>query len=108
MEGVTVERKLRNSPTREECFLWNFLRRKQLEGVKFRRQHRIGDYIVDFVSLKKKVVIEIDGWHHRKNKFKDMKRDAFLMKQGYKVLRFWNSEITEKTDALLNEIRSSL
>jgi very-short-patch-repair endonuclease len=107
LKAITAEKKLRNNPAREECYLWNFLRRKQLGGVKFRRQHRIGEYIVDFAALEEKLVIELDGWHHRKNKFKDMKRDAVLMKNGYKVLLFWNNEVTEKTDAVLNEIRNN-
>ena len=108
MKDTTAERKLRNNPTDAEDYLWNFLRRKQINGAKFRRQHRIGGFIVDFVSLKDKLIIELDGWHHRKNKFKDMKRDAALMKQGYKVLRFWNSEVRDKTDTVLNEIRNRL
>jgi very-short-patch-repair endonuclease len=59
------------------------------------------------VAFDRKIIIEVDGWHHRRSRFKDIKRDQFFIKQGYKVLRFWNSDVLRKTDAVLAEIRNN-
>ncbi|MFW5872922.1 MAG: endonuclease domain-containing protein, partial [bacterium] len=71
---------------------WKYLRGNQLEGFKFRRQQPIGKYMVDFVNLERKIIIELDGGQHLGNK-KDKIRDRRLKEQGYKVLRFWDNEV---------------
>jgi very-short-patch-repair endonuclease len=83
------------------------LRAKRLDGLKFRRQHPIGEYIVDFVCLERKVVVELDGGQHAapESKEYDRKRDAWLEKEGYSVLRFWDNEFLLKTREVLEVIR---
>ena len=76
-------------------------------GNKFRRQHPYDDYILDFVCLEKKLVIEVDGGQHA-GSIRDRQRDRFLENCGFKVLRFWNNDILTKTDAALELIHLSL
>jgi very-short-patch-repair endonuclease len=76
-----------------ERLLWTYLRAKQLEGLKFRRQEPIGKYIADFACHEKRIVIEVDGGQHSTNKERDRERDNWFKEQGYKVLRFWNNEV---------------
>lgn len=95
---------LRKNSTDAENFLWKILRSKRLEGIKFRRQHIIGQFIVDFVCLERKIVIELDGGHHASQKERDYERDNWLECEGYKVLRFWNNELFENTDGVMNNI----
>ena len=78
---------LRNNPTDVERLLWNRLKSSQVEGVKFRRQQIIEDYIVGFVSFEKKIVVELDGGQHAETNEKDKVRDDCLTLNGYKVLR---------------------
>ena len=82
----TLARNLRKRSTDTERFLWKYLRTKQLEGFKFRRQQPIGSYIVDFVCFEKKIVIEADGGQHSESREreKDKKRDEWLRGQGFK------------------------
>ncbi|MCF6451981.1 endonuclease domain-containing protein [Vibrio sp. MMG022] len=91
-------------PKPEEV-LWQKIRRKQL-GVKFRRQHGIGRYIVDFYCAELSLVIEIDGDSHfsTEGKEKDTKRDAFIEALGIKVLRFTNEEVMKQTESVLERI----
>lgn len=97
-----ISRKLRNSLTDAEKYLWYILRAENL-GYKFRRQEPIGNYIVDFVCYKKRLVIEIDGGQHSEEK-SDTIRDGWLRSQGFTVLRFWNNEVLENRDAVANKI----
>ncbi len=96
---------LRKNNTEVERLLWGHLKTRQLEGIKFRRQQPIGRYIVDFVSFEKKIVIEIDGGQHSVGKNRDEERDNWLGAQGFKVLRFWNNEILENIEGVLEVIR---
>jgi very-short-patch-repair endonuclease len=96
---------LRKNPTRAETILWSKLKTKQIEGVKFRRQQPIGNFIVDFVSFEKCIVIELDGGQHKLNKDKDNERDRILTESGFKVFRFWNNEIFENLNGVLEDIR---
>jgi len=75
-------------------------------GLKFRRQQPIDNYIVDFICLENKLIIEVDGGQHSLQKDEDVKRDAYLKKSGFKVLRFWNNEVLENMDGVLEKIRS--
>ena len=77
---------------------------KQMEGLKFRRQQPIDNYIVDFVCLEKRIVIEIDGGQHAAQE-KDVFRDEYLRQQGFNVLRFWNNEVLQNINGVLEVIR---
>ena len=96
---------LRKNSTDAERLLWSKLRSKQIEGLKFRRQQPIRDIIVDFVSFEKRVVVELDGGQHAEQGRRDFQRDDFLERHGFKVLRFWNNEILEHLDDVLEVIR---
>ena len=86
-------RRLRNNPTEVEPLLWRQLRMWQLDGYKFRRQQPLGNYIVDFVCLEKRLIVELDGGQHAEQTHYDAERDAWLRAQGFIVLRFWNSDV---------------
>ena len=101
-------RNLRKQPTDVETLLWAKIRGRQIEGLKFRRQHVIGPYIVDFVCLCKRVVIELDGGQHAVERKKDEVRDNWLRREGYVVLRFWNHEVFENLEGVLEAIRKEL
>ena len=85
-------RQLRHDMTLAERRLWNILRLRRLDGFRFRRQLPIGPFIVDFACLGARLVIEIDGGQHM-DAAGDHARDAFLQRQGFQVLRFWNNEV---------------
>ena len=101
---LTTAQTLRRTRTDAEGLLWHYLRHNQLDGHRFRRQHPIGPYIVDFACLARKVLIELDGSQHAERQADDKKRDAFLRAQGYRVLRFWNNEIFENCFGVLERI----
>ena len=90
-----LSRKLRKNSTDVERLLWQHLRLKQMGNFKFRRQHPLGKFIVDFICLEANLVIELDGGQHNEDKENkvDEIRTAWLEKQGLKVLRFWNHEV---------------
>ena len=104
---IAIAKKLRINSTDTEKYLWKYLRGRQLEGSKFRRQHPIGKYIVDFINLERKIIIEVDGGQHLENK-KDKLRDIWLKEQGYEVLRFWDNEVLTNIDGVLELIREKL
>ena len=87
--------------------LWKHLRAHRLDGEKFRRQQPIGAYIVDFVHFGARVIVEADGGQHVQSPH-DAARDAWLMRQGFRVLRFWNDDILLHTDAVLESIWKTL
>ncbi len=86
-------RQLRKNQTDAEHAIWRLVRAKQIEGLKFRRQHPVSNYIVDFVCPEKKLIIEIDGGQHADAIDYDEKRTHFLESNGYRVIRFWNNEV---------------
>ena len=100
-----LAKSLRKQSTHAESILWNKLRAKQLKGIKFRRQQPIGGFIVDFISFKKRIIIELDGGQHAERKQEDKERDLQLSKSGYRVLRFWNNEVIENVDGVMEIIR---
>ena len=79
-----------------------------MEGYKIRRQQPIGKYVVDFVCLKRRVIIEVDGGQHAIERDRDSERDEWFKEQGFKVLRFWNNEVLRNIDGVLEEIRKEL
>ena len=97
-----LARNLRNNSTDAERFLWQYLRCRQVQGLKFRRQTTIGRYIVDFVCFENKLVIELDGGQHAQEKehASDYERDEWLRGQGFTVFRFWNNEILENMNGV--------
>jgi len=94
-------------PTQAEAYLWEILRNKKL-GVKFRQQHIIDIYIVDFVCLSKKLVIEIDGEFHKNRKEYDLLRTQVLNSKGFRVIRFTNQEVLSYTENVIQQICDAL
>ncbi|HEY4068707.1 MAG TPA: endonuclease domain-containing protein [Burkholderiaceae bacterium] len=94
---------LRTGMTDAERRLWSRLRLEQL-GVKFRRQHPLGSYVLDFVCLDRKLAIEIDGSQHLDEQAYDDRRTQWLRSQGYAVLRLWANEVLSETDAVVVSI----
>ena len=101
-------RRLRREQTEWEHNLWTRLRRRQLKGFKFRRQHPIGPFFADFFCPEAKLVVEIDGSQHADELALDKNRTEFLRDAGYRVLRFWNHEIRSEIDAVVQRICDGL
>ncbi len=100
-------RKLRRGATEAETRLWQALRSRQLLGFKFRRQAPIGAYVADFLCEHARLIIEVDGGQHADNPA-DAARTAVLEAAGYSVLRFWNNDVLENIDGVLEEIARTL
>jgi very-short-patch-repair endonuclease len=98
-------KRLRSVQTDAEQRLWYHLRAHRFLGLKFRRQKPIGSYIVDFICHEKSLVIELDGGQHSEQSRYDDERDEWLRHKGYRVLRFWNNEVMQEFDAVLERIR---
>ncbi len=103
-------RLLRKNLTKEERILWHNLRSRMFLGYKFRRQKPIGEYIVDFLCFEKKLIVELDGSQHNKDDSikRDMTRDNLLTKNGFRILRFWNTDITTNLNGVLMKIKEEL
>ena len=103
-------RDLRQNATDAENLLWRLLRDRQLNGAKFRRQHPVGPFILDFYCDEFKLAIELDGGGHaeEKQKLYDEQRTMVLEGEGIRVLRFWNNDVLTKTEAVLEVIWNSL
>jgi very-short-patch-repair endonuclease len=93
--------------TDAERHLWQWLRQRQLDGLRFRRQMPLGTYIVDFVCLERRLVIELDGGHHQNQRDYDENRDRWLEEQGFVVLRFWNHEVLTNVEGVLMRIQQA-
>jgi very-short-patch-repair endonuclease len=107
-EGLAkLAKALRRNPTDVEALVWQRLKARRFGGIKFRRQQPIENFIVDFVSFEKRVIIELDGGQHAEDSHKDYERDRFLCEAGFRVLRFWNNEVLENLDGVLERIRES-
>ena len=101
-ELTTRARELRQRMTEAEKLLWNSLRRRSL-GIKVRRQVPVGPFIVDFLCVQARLVIEIDGGQHLGSS-SDVDRSRWLEKQGYRVLRFWNHEVLKNLEGVMERI----
>lgn len=101
-------RALRRHPSKAQLTLWYHLRQRRLNNHKFRREHPMETYIVDFVCLEKRLVIEIDGGQHATQSSYDAQPTIWLQTQGYKILRFWNNEVLVNTDGVLAIIMKHL
>jgi very-short-patch-repair endonuclease len=97
-------RVLRKDLTDAEKKLWAKLIRRQLDGLKFRRQHPIGPYIADFACPERGLVVELDGGQHAARIASDRERTRFIQKASFKVLRFWNEEVLIELDSVLERI----
>jgi very-short-patch-repair endonuclease len=99
-------KKLRANTTPHERILWRALRELPTDGTHFRRQAPIGPYIVDFFCPAKRLIIELDGGHHNEDEtaHRDRERQEWLENEGYRVVRFWNSEVTADLEAVLERI----
>ncbi len=109
LSKIEFARNLRRNMTDAEQLLWRQLRNRQL-NARFRRQTPIGNYIVDFVCYENRLIIELDGGQHNEaaGLAYDQQRDDWLSAQGFQVLRFWNHELLEEMDAVLEKIWSTL
>ncbi len=94
--------------TPEEHKLWAYLRRRQLQGVHFRRQHAIGPYVADSCAPSQRLVIELDGSQHMEQQERDDERTAYLKLQGYRVLRFWNNQVMNDIQGVMKTILEAL
>lgn len=101
-------RQLRSNMTDAERHLWYYLRGHRFLGLKFKRQKPMGRYIVDFICLEYRLVIELDGGQHQVQVEGDAERDRYFIEQGYRVLRFWNHEVLGETDSVLEVIRRAV
>jgi len=99
-----LARTLRKQMTDAERRLWRHLRNRELGGWKFKRQYPVGPFVVDFICVEKNLVIEVDGGQHAENEGADLQRSAYLNKMGYRVFRFWNNQVLQETDAVLEAI----
>ena len=97
-------RTLRSSMTDAEQRMWSILRKRQMDGYKFRRQHPLGSFILDFVCLEAKLIIEVDGGQHAEQQDYDQRRTQWLKTQGYHVMRFWNNEVLNDIEAVKEAI----
>ena len=102
--------RMRNRPTESEGLLWNALSGKNLDGYKFRRQHIIGEYIIDFICLKENLIVEVDGLVHQlpENKTSDEERTSWLEQEGYRVIRFTNTQVLGDLENVLESIHKKL
>ena len=99
-------RRLRRNPSATERLLWERLRQRRLEGLKFRRQTPLGPYVLDFVCLRHRLAVEADGPFH--DPVRDGERDAWLTAKGFRVLRFSNREIQGSPDLAASRILAAL
>lgn len=107
---IDFARRLRGDPTAAERLLWSLLRRRGLDGARFRRQRPIGPFVVDFVCLERGLVVELDGGQHAdlERLQSDAERTQALAERGLRVLRFWNNQVLTETHAVLDVIHASL
>ena len=101
-------RKLRENQTDVEGKLWSRLRQRQLNGAKFRRQHPVGPFIVDFCCVERGLVVELDGGQHAERIVADKQRTKIIKDCGCRVLRFWDNEVVSNLDGVLETINEEL
>ena len=98
---------MRHAPTPAEHRLWQILRAKRFAGFKFKRQLIVDHYIADFACLDRRLIVEADGGHHAEA-VSDIRRDAYLKAQGFRILRFWNNEIFDNEEGMTQRIFEAL
>lgn len=108
IEPRDFARQLRAKATDAERILWRQLRHRQLNGHKFRRQHVVGTYIVDFACVERRLAVEVDGGQHAQMTAYDAVRTKALEEQGYRVLRFWDNDVFGNMEGILAVILAAL
>ncbi|HEU0187177.1 MAG TPA: DUF559 domain-containing protein [Gallionellaceae bacterium] len=106
--AISRARKLRSNLTDAEQKLWYALRGKQLLQSRFRRQHPVGQYIADFACIEVKLIVEVDGGQHQECQSQDEVRSQFLQQHGWRVLRFWNHDVLQNLEGVLQVIAEQL
>ena len=104
----TWAREMRGHMTDAEALLWKFLRNRRIVGAKFRRQHPVGRYILDYYCVENMLGIELDGGQHGEAANYDQRRDDWLRAQGIVVLRFWNNQMLMETEAVMEAIYQAI
>ena len=109
-KNLNLAKSMRSNMTKEELKFWCIVRAKNFYGYKFKRQVLIGNYIVDFLCPEKRLIVEIDGGQHNEdnNIQSDNVRTLYLEKQGYKIIRFWNDEVSENIEGVCERLRRVL
>jgi very-short-patch-repair endonuclease len=100
-------KQMRHKPTDAEARMWRFLRDRRFAGFKFRRQVPFKGYILDFVCFARRVVVEIDGSQHYESQ-RDETRDAVLASEGFRVIRYWNNDVLQRSASVLEDLFSKL
>ncbi len=108
MNQIYKARQLRCNQTDVEKLLWKHIRNRQLNGFKFRRQYVIGVYIVDFICIQQRLIIELDGGQHMIQKQYDENRITYLIQQGYSLIRFWNNDVLNNLTGVLETLTLTL
>jgi adenine-specific DNA-methyltransferase len=101
-------RALRANSTDAERRLWYYLRHRRLSGYRFRRQVPIGRFVVDFVCIRARLIVELDGGQHAESLIEDLERTRYLARGGFRVIRFWNDEVLQRTEAVLESVLEAL
>ena len=104
----TWAREMRSRMTDAEALLWMLLRNRRIAGAKFRRQHPVGRYILDYYCVENKLGVELDGGQHGEALDYDQRRDDWLRTQGILVLRFWNNQMLTETEAVMEAIYQTI
>jgi very-short-patch-repair endonuclease len=108
MQGSIKAKSLRQNQTEAEKVLWRHLRNRELAGYKFRRQVSIGPYVADFVCMKARLIVEIDGGQHANQVLYDQAREGFLRSEGYEIVRYWNTEVLGNLGGVLETLTLTL
>lgn len=106
--AISIARSLRRNQTEAERLMWQNLRRGRIAAHKFRRQHRIGTFVVDFACPASRLIIELDGGQHAFSHVRDRMRSMMLERKGYRILRFWNHDVLQNTDGVIRMIIDAL
>ncbi|MDF1684385.1 MAG: endonuclease domain-containing protein [Legionellaceae bacterium] len=106
--AITKSRILRKTSTSTELKLWEYLRNRRFQNLKFRRQHPMGPYVVDFLCLTQKLIIELDGYQHLEQVAYDQQRSSYLEHLGFRVIRFWNHDVLQRLPWVLGNIRKNV
>jgi very-short-patch-repair endonuclease len=106
--SIERARELRKKPTDAELKLWQALRRRQVDGHRFRRQAPVGPYCVDFLCPERRLIVEVDGGQHAIEQAADARRTAWLEGRDFRVIRFWNNEVLGNLDGVVESIGRAL
>jgi very-short-patch-repair endonuclease len=105
---LATARVLRVNSTDAERRLWYYLRDRRLSGYRFRRQVPLGRYVVDFACIRARLIVELDGGQHADSVIEDLERTKYFARGGFRVIRFWNDEVLQRTEAVLESILEAL